>query len=335
VCHTEIYSEWQASAHGKSWSDPLFQQRFKEMGRPDKCVSCHASKPINESSFSCGPVARKHNRHEGVSCITCHSQGHIVHGAGTNAKGAHSCTNKSFKTPELCAPCHSSSCLCFNDQRGGHARQLGDWVKSPYRTRASCQTCHMPARVGQTANLRHPSMSNKTIAAHSFPGSKDIDFIRRSIGFRIERQGTELLLSLVNEFAGHSLPASEGRTIFVRLVFLDEHNLEIQHRCETIDSKHCNRLRSGESRVYNYPLYDGWRRVKVSVLFRHHCGQPEKDWYLLHHRLFDLQMNYDVPPTGTVADVLRQQQKERKQREQYIGKPVKVDEWGRKIKDNQ
>ena len=328
VCHQAIYNDWAGSAHGQSWKDPLFQKRFKEMDRPQECVSCHAPKPINEKLLACGPVARKENRHEGVSCITCHAEGAVIHGPGTHTDGAHSCTNKSFRNPGLCAPCHSSSCLCFSNKKGNHARQLGDWVRSPYRTKATCQKCHMPLKSGRTANLRHPNLGIRNISDHSFPGARDIDFIRESVGFNIERQGDELLLTIMNENSGHSLPASEGRTILVRLVFLDENNLEIQHRLEEIDARHGNRIRSGSSKIYTYKIYDGFRRVRVSVMFRHHCEQPERHWYLLHHRIFDLQMEYALPPTGHIGDTLRQEIKDREIRRKIRQRPITVNEWG-------
>jgi hypothetical protein len=141
-------------------------------------------------------------------------------------------------------------------------------------------------------------------------------------------------MTLVNENAGHSLPASEGRTILIRLVFLDENSLEFQHRLREIDAAHCNQLRSGESRVLGFQLYDGWRQVKVSVFYRLHCGDPERKWSLLHHRIFDMQMEYDTPPTGHIADTLRNTQKERELNGRLRKHPITVDEWGRKLKEN-
>ncbi len=331
VCHKETYKEWALSKHAHSWANPAFQERYQRMSRPKECVACHAPLPVNETGLCNKPKGRTRNRADGVSCITCHSQGPIVHGPRGIKRTGLSCGNKAFKTPQLCAPCHSNSCRCFTRFKGMHNRQVGEWARSPFRFTVSCQGCHMPKRVARVANMRVPELPARTVHQHTFPGADDADFIRRAIEFQVERQGDELLLSIVNANAGHSLPASEGRTIIIRLTFLDDANLELDHVVECIEEYRHNRIRAGGSRVFSYLLKEGWRRVKVSVMFRHYPEQPERHWLLLHHRIFDMQRDFKTPATHHIADELRSAHKYRKRLRERLKKPVQVDEWGRRM----
>lgn len=188
----------------------------------------------------------------------------------------------------------------------------------------------MPKRVARVANMRVPELPARTLHQHTFPGADNADFIRRAIEFRIERQGDELLLSIVNANAGHSLPASEGRTLIIRLTWLDDANLELDHTEECIGAHHGTRIRAGGSRVYSYLLQEGYRRAKISVMFRHYPEQPERHWILLHHRIFDLQREFKTPPTSHIGDKLRARHKYRKSLKERLKKPIQVDEWGRR-----
>ena len=334
VCHKEIYKEWALSKHAHSWSNPAFQERYQRMSHPKECVACHASKPVNETGLCNKPVARQRNRADGISCITCHSQGPIIHGPRGIKRTGLSCGNKAHKTPMICAPCHSNSCRCFTRFKGLHNRQVGEWAQSPYRFTVSCQGCHMPKRVARVANMRVPELPARTLHQHTFPGADDADFIRRAIEFKIERQSDELLLSIVNANAGHSLPASEGRSLIIRLSFLDDSNLELEHRVECIEAAQRTRIRAGGSRVYSYLLQEGFRRVKISIMFRHYPEQPERHWILLHHRIFDLQREFETPPTSHIGDKLRARHKYRERLKEQLKKPVQVDEWGRRRENN-
>jgi len=329
VCHTKIYQEWALSAHAHAWANPAFQERYQRMNRPSECVACHAPLPVNETGLCAPPRGREHNRPDGVSCITCHAEGPIVHGPRGLKRTGQSCGNKAFETPQLCAPCHSQSCRCFTRFRGMHQRQVGDWAESPFRFTVSCQGCHMPSRRDRVANMRIPELPARTVHQHSFPGADDADFIRQAVECKVERQDDELLLSVVNANAGHALPASEGRSLVIRLSFLDDSNLELDHRVEILDAASGTRLRPGGSRVFSYLLYEGWRRVKVSVLFRHYPEQPERHWLLLHHHIFDLQREFTAPPTHHIADQLRRQHHERRKLADRLRRPTTVDEWGR------
>ena len=328
VCHQKTYKEWAQSAHAHSWCNPAFQERYQRMDRPQECAACHAPLPINETGLCKKPKARQHNRVDGVSCITCHSEGPIVHGPRGVQRSGLSCQNKALKTPQSCAPCHSNSCRCFTRFKGLHSRQLGQWHESPYRFTVSCQECHMPERVDRVANMRIPNLPLRKVHSHDFLGADDASFIRDAIEFKIERQEDELLLSIVNANAGHSLPASEGRSLIIRLCFLDDANLELEHRTECLDSPHQSQIRAGGSRVYSYLLQEGWRRVKLSVLFRHYPEQPERHWLLLHHRIFDLQRKFKKPPLHPIAEELRLKRKRRKRIRLELKKKTQVNEWG-------
>jgi hypothetical protein len=80
-CHTEIYHEWQTSAHRYSAMDPIFQGIQTVMAKqngPEStryCGGCHD--PISLFSGTKNIVAEKltslQGYNEGISCLACHS----------------------------------------------------------------------------------------------------------------------------------------------------------------------------------------------------------------------------------------------------------------------
>jgi len=324
ICHKDIYKEWATSAHAHSFANPAFQEAYQRNHRPKECLRCHAPMPINETAFAAPPLPRKRNHADGVSCITCHSSGPTVHGPMGHRTTHNSCGNKLYSDPRQCAPCHGQACRCFSPTMGRHQRQLGDWSRGPFRFSVSCQDCHMPEKLSRTAQIRTPDLPARTRHSHSFPGADDAEFIKNAIECNIERRGDELLVTLINSGAGHRIPASEGRALILRITFLDDANLEFDHRTECLHARKNNRLRSGGSRVFSYVLRRGVRRVKLSLLFRHYDEQPERHWLLLQHRIFDLQRPFAPKPTHDIAERLR---RIRAHREKIWKEDTTVSEW--------
>lgn len=330
LCHRGIHAEWALSRHATSFSNPAFQERWQDRDRPSGCLSCHAPKPVLETGLDRPPAPRDRNLADGVSCITCHSAGPIVAGPRGIRRTGLSCGLKAYGTPSLCAPCHGQPCSCYGVCGPAHGRQVGQWAHGPFRFSVSCQGCHMPERTGRVAELRSPEMPARTIHSHAFPGSGNADFVRSAIEFQVDRQGDELLLTLVNGGAGHDLPATDFQSLVVRCVFLDDAGLELDHRISYLDAANGNRLAAGGSRVISWLLHEGWRRVRLTILLRRAPTEPERHWLLLHHRVYDLLRPFDPPPTHSIADRLRQTHTERRKLQELLDTPTTVDEWGRK-----
>ena len=144
-CHTEIYKEWESSAHRYAAMDPIFQGIQNVMARqngPEStryCGGCHD--PISlfsgTKNIFAANLTGTLGYNEGISCLACHSiqktdiqgnanytvaqpkeylwQWSADHTMGAVARnflirswpGQHNRLNKRmYKTPEYCAACH-------------------------------------------------------------------------------------------------------------------------------------------------------------------------------------------------------------------------------------
>jgi hypothetical protein len=144
-CHTEIYKEWQSSAHRYAAMDPIFQGIQNVMAKqngPEStryCGGCHD--PISlfsgTKNIFVSNLTSTTGFNEGISCLACHaiqktdvqgnanytvsqpkeylwewSEDHTVAAAARNFlirswPAQHNRLNKRmYKTPEYCAACH-------------------------------------------------------------------------------------------------------------------------------------------------------------------------------------------------------------------------------------
>ena len=72
ACHQAVYSEWEASWHARSWTDPDVRALSNEFANTD-CIDCHAPRPVFETGVGERVLPRSARRNEGVDCIACHA----------------------------------------------------------------------------------------------------------------------------------------------------------------------------------------------------------------------------------------------------------------------
>src|SRR5690606_28434407 len=101
-----IASHWTDSAHAHAYDDPVFQQRWAAMGRPDDYLNCHTT------NFQ--PATGEFDA-DGVGCMQCHdphSQGPLFADAD-----------------EMCLNCHADS--------------MGDYLEDLHVSQGiGCVDCH-------------------------------------------------------------------------------------------------------------------------------------------------------------------------------------------------
>lgn len=181
-CHADHYREWQSSAHGTSFTNPVFVAEFRHRHLPS-CVHCHAPRGEREG---------------GVDCATCHVRDGAVLNPTVSGRAPHaSRAAPELATESACASCHEFD---FDDQPGDRLqRTVSEWAGSRH-AETSCQGCHLPPRGG-----RH---------AHHFPGGLDAELLRdaitvRSASARVDEGLTRVRLELAADRAGHAVPTGD------------------------------------------------------------------------------------------------------------------------------
>ncbi|MCA9001773.1 MAG: hypothetical protein KDB61_07615, partial [Planctomycetes bacterium] len=195
-CHAQVYEEWSASWHSKSWTDPDVRALSNDFANTD-CIDCHAPKDV----FATGPgkrvLPRADRREEGVDCLACHRLPAEMGGgvAGTTAHPKAACRPQ-LKTElarvDYCGSCHNQ----HNTVDQWRASRFA--VKGPdYK---DCRDCHMPVREDGSGR------------SHHFIGSHDMAMIQSAVTLTAERKADapgNILVQLENHGAGHAFPTDE------------------------------------------------------------------------------------------------------------------------------
>jgi hypothetical protein len=232
-CHERVYEEWEASPLSRSIHSAAFRATLNEYllfsGGKNKalCFSCHAPH-INEfPDLADTFVAQARSGDpgiDGVGCAQCHLIQHVdrtkqppvpKYVTGKTLFGpykdfvqnlAHQSVDLDlFRKTDLCLNCHLAVPAAAN--LGNANDLLGPWAASAsVKSGKQCQTCHMPAQVGESAN----GEKKRTIANHSFPGR--LGKLRQDaakIDFRTEVKGQQTTVTVtLRNLVPHNLPTT-------------------------------------------------------------------------------------------------------------------------------
>jgi predicted CXXCH cytochrome family protein len=117
-CHRDEVHTWENSPHANASLKDAFLNEFAAQGRPDYCMSCHAS--------GYDPATGTY-QFEGVVCTSCH-----IIPAGTEHPPA---PIDMGTDSTVCAQCHS----------GAHAPTYDEWLVSDHSLAGvDCADCHTP-----------------------------------------------------------------------------------------------------------------------------------------------------------------------------------------------
>lgn len=243
ACHKPIRLDWQRSAHGTSWSNPVFQAFLAEAKETlgsaiqPKCIACHApAAHVSGDAAVTDPISK-----EGIGCNFCHNitavdpstkpasythdptDANLMRGPYRDAdpRRAHNTVFSEIHTQSaFCASCHSAA-----HPRSGVIVESTylDWKRSQAaRDGQRCQDCHMPAAPGKaavTAKKIRPAVS-----AHRFRGPRSEPAWLDSVAaIDATTEDGRLKLEVSNRAAGHALPGGGNsmRTIALDVVFRD------------------------------------------------------------------------------------------------------------------
>jgi hypothetical protein len=191
-CHAEVYREWEASWHARSWTEPEVRRLSNDFANVE-CLACHAPRPVFETGLAERVLPRDAFFSDGVDCIACHATSEAA-GArvvGTVERPDAPCrpvAAPELSTPAFCAPCH--------DQH----QTLTEWMTSRYAAEGiGCIECHMPFRDGDPARGRD----------HTMHGGHSLEMLRAAVDLRASRAPEHVVIEVENVGAGHSFPTDE------------------------------------------------------------------------------------------------------------------------------
>jgi hypothetical protein len=249
ACHKPIRLDWEQSAHGTSWSNPVFRAFLEEAKATlggdiqRQCIACHApAAHVAGDVAVADPISQ-----EGIGCKSSHnlsavdpatkpasythdpSDPNLIRGPYRDAdpRGAHGAAYSEIHTKSaFCASCHSAA-----HPRSGvliEATYL-DWTTSKASAAGKrCQDCHMPSAAGKAAVSA--SKSRPSVSAHTFVGPRSTPaWLDSAATLAAAASGGRLRLEVVNRIAGHALPGGGNsmRTIALDVVFRDAKGAEI------------------------------------------------------------------------------------------------------------
>ncbi len=230
TCHEKRHSEWKNSAMTLGMNDLIFV-KFYELAPEDlrmECLSCHSPAAFLNKDMNFELTSSKEN----MQCDFCHTAKNIIKGEkfdyyefdpGFMKRG-------NLKDPEtnlhegVYSPLHTKSVfcsVCHGYKFMGKValdRIYGEWAESEYAdTDTHCQDCHMrpyTVKYGDEAQeyYRHTFDGPMKIFFGMDEEKKSGELISDAIeivgAIREFKKGSEITVSVVNDNAGHYIPAS-------------------------------------------------------------------------------------------------------------------------------
>jgi hypothetical protein len=171
TCHSEIATEWQRSAHRRSYENPIFRAAVALEPTPF-CRGCHAPEADPQAPPSAAARAL------GVACVSCHPRAHEG-GATRTCDGCHQ-----FGFP-------NRPSVPMQNTVAEHAR-------SSFAER-SCQSCHMPRVRGGDGRIH---------VSHDVTVSPSM--VRQALIVDVERtEPSALTVRLRAGVVGHAVPTGD------------------------------------------------------------------------------------------------------------------------------
>jgi len=213
-CHTEIWNQWQQSAHANAWKNNVFQVSWRPW--PNAwCLNCHA--PLSSAQADIagdraslpGAILYDFNQpapeslaNEGINCVTCHVRNskiltstppsivtNMVHEASWEPQ---------LQRPEFCGGCHEfpfqnhTPMAPFSYGTEPLQSTLTEWAQSSAAANGvTCQNCHMPS------------------GHHTWPGGHDQSLLQRTLAVSVEPDSHFARVKIVATNAAHRVPTGD------------------------------------------------------------------------------------------------------------------------------
>lgn len=218
-CHSTEYAAWAESPHGTSGSSPVFEALLVEVegawGKDARsaCVDCHQP---------------GHGGDVGIGCVSCHGatgntgerDGRLrvdlerpLMGPRGERNGAHETRSSGFLTSaSLCGTCHEVTGPGLLDEPTLTEHRASDFAALG----VSCAACHMPEGEHRFVGIDPAWGADPRERQRAEDDARAL--FRDAVNLRVEVDGREVVISLTNVGAGHSVPTGAA---FLRDVWVD------------------------------------------------------------------------------------------------------------------
>ena len=268
-CHAEIHDEWHGSAHGRAWTDPIYQRTLDGLEHPERCHGCHVPDSVL-GRLGRPPRPRDGDLDAGVTCVACHQDrsGAIAGPFGAKTDAHATIAHPAFKeagSTALCSSCH--------DLRIGPVLPLArDFEAAGLADRGkSCIGCHMPRMLRPIAvdpDTGEPTGPERRGRSHALRGPSDPDFAASAFKIAVRAVDERSIELALGNRAGHRVPGLVGRRFVFDVVQFDASDRRITADAVTISDE--NLLLVAETR--RFPLARRTGCISVEVRVRHLCG---------------------------------------------------------------
>lgn len=287
VCHREIWEEWRTSHHALSATNRNFQVALQNWVReeghgPEECLDCHGPRPVLVTGLTTKPIARAGLIGEGVNCVVCHMDGEgRIHGPYEVDAPHPSVANRTLRTVKACVSCHGQT-------RAPCGKQVQSWELSGLKTKAVCQSCHMPARQGPLVQWINFSVPTRRVTSHAFPGVHDARFLAGALSVEMEVADERVVIHIRNTGAAHSVPASPWRKLIAQVEVTDQLGRTVMRKRDGYFHSRHNAIVPDAPATITFTRHAPMARVKVTLRFRYHPGQTDDEAAVILEREFGL-----------------------------------------------
>ena len=234
-CHPDIYNEYQASWHAKTWFNDTFHKKVAGKIPVYDCGRCHMPSADNLRAMEEGktrpnPIHKRQK--DAISCFYCHTIAYVKAAHRFNeiqsarqAEGYKPTLYGSLENPDdsdkhamVRSPIYERyACLgCHGHKRNSYGVLIFRTVEGTDGSK-KCIECHMPMvsggpeKMNKRSRLEHHS--------HRFPGIHSASMRQKSVDISIVPEGDTLSVRLKNKM-GHPLIIQPGRMKYLHITLL-------------------------------------------------------------------------------------------------------------------
>lgn len=271
-CHIDIYNEWAASMHAKSYISEEFKISTNDY-EFKFCLGCHVPETIFKSDMADSSIKefaedeikpRAHNLKDGVDCRSCHLTMDCTIAGPHSGIGPHPIEKKEelYRRSDFCGRCHIQtfkeySMYAENDQE------------------KTCQDCHMPA-VKRKLIQDNPFQIlhiRKEGKAHTFSSS---DAMKSNEGFielsfadlKSENNKIKGILRIMNTMVSHSIPTGKYgyREVLLKINIKNNLGEIIKSKQESMFVEMGTQLKPKEKRIYPFEFDIDYKKSEIKEL---------------------------------------------------------------------